>query len=133
MGTCSGMTAWQTVKHTIVGLRERREKWRAAQEPGADGEELAGRETETEPIAEAEDTAARLSTEDQPLGRPGRPMDRKSPFFVGLFGALGVGVAYGLFQLLVSARDVLTLIGLAAFLAIGLNAAVEWLVQRRLP
>lgn len=86
-----------------------------------------------QPIAEAEDRAARLSTSERPLGVPGKPMDRRSPFFVGLAGALGVGVAYGLFELVVAARNVLILIGLSVFLAIGLNPAVEWLRRRRLP
>ncbi|HKS44055.1 MAG TPA: AI-2E family transporter [Amycolatopsis sp.] len=88
---------------------------------------------EGEPIAAAEGEAARLSTRERPLGAPGRPMDRRSPFFVGPFGALGVGVAYGLFQVLVTANHVLVLIGLSAFLAIGLNPAVEWLIRRRFP
>jgi predicted PurR-regulated permease PerM len=137
------MTAWRAFQDKLAALRERRRTWRAAQVPPpkprkakAGDDEIPDLDTggePAEPIAQAEDAAARISTDDQPLGQPGRPMDRRSPFFIGLFGALGVGVAYGLFQLLVSARDVLTLIGLAAFLAIGLNPAVEWLVRRRLP
>ncbi|HET6505017.1 MAG TPA: AI-2E family transporter [Amycolatopsis sp.] len=137
------MTAWRDFRDKLAALRERRRAWRAAQVPfpprrkgragrGAGADDIPDLGT-PEPIAQAEDLASRISTEDQPLGRPGRPMDRRSPFFIGLVGALGVGVAYGFFQLLVAARDVLTLIGLAAFLAIGLNPAVEWLVRRRLP
>jgi predicted PurR-regulated permease PerM len=68
-----------------------------------------------------------------PFGRPGRPFDRRSPFFVGMTAAAGVAVTYALIQLVISARDVLVLIGLAMFLAIGLNPAVEWLMRMRLP
>ncbi|GII53181.1 AI-2E family transporter [Planotetraspora thailandica] len=70
---------------------------------------------------------------ERPFGRLGRPFDRRSPFFVGMSGAAGVAVTYALIQLIISARDVLVLIGLAMFLAIGLNPAVEWLVRMRLP
>lgn len=85
------------------------------------------------PVAEAEAVAARISTDEQPLGRPGRPLNRRSPFFMGLYGAAGVAVTYLTFQLVVTARDVLILIGLALFIAIGLEPAVSWLVRRRLP
>lgn len=124
------MRAWQVVRNRIAALRERREQWKAAQEPTV---EQADTGPEPEPIEAAEDVAARISTDDQPLGKPGKPLDHRSPFFIGLTGALGVGVAYGLFQILLAARDVLTLIGLAVFLAIGLNPVVEWLIKRRLP
>jgi hypothetical protein len=39
-----------------------------------------------------------LNESDESLGSLGRPLDRRSPFFVGLTGALGVGVAYILFR-----------------------------------
>jgi hypothetical protein len=55
--------------------------------------------------------------ESEPFGRPGRPMDRRSPFFVGMTGAAGVAVTYGLIQLIIAARAVLILIGLALFIA----------------
>jgi predicted PurR-regulated permease PerM len=83
-----------------------------------------GREvTGPEPAAE---------TEALPADRPGPPVSRRSPFYVGLVGAAGVATTYGLVQLLVAARDVLVLVGLALFLAIGLDPAVRWL-ERRMP
>jgi predicted PurR-regulated permease PerM len=85
------------------------------------------------PVAEAEAVAARISTDDQPLGKPGKPLNRRSPFFMGLYGAAGVAVTYLTFQLVVTARDVLVLIGLALFIAIGLEPAVSWLVRGRFP
>jgi predicted PurR-regulated permease PerM len=58
---------------------------------------------------------------------PARPLNRRSPFYVGLVGAAGVATTYGLVQLLLAARDVLVLVGLALFLAIGLDPAARWL------
>jgi predicted PurR-regulated permease PerM len=78
-------------------------------------------------IEAAESAAARASTDEAPLGRPGKPLDRRSPFLVGLFGAAGVATTYGLLQLLQAAGQVLILVGLALFLAVGLDPAVRWL------
>jgi predicted PurR-regulated permease PerM len=71
--------------------------------------------------------------EDNPFGRPGRPLSRRSPFRIAFTGALGVALAYGLVQALVAVRSVLILLLISAFLAIGLNPAVEALERRGLP
>jgi len=76
-------------------------------------------------VAAAEAVAARISTADRPMGRPGRPVDRRSPFVVGMVGAAGVVVTIGLVEVVVTARDVLVLIGLAVFIAVGLEPAVS--------
>jgi predicted PurR-regulated permease PerM len=68
--------------------------------------------------------------EDNPFGRPGRPLAPRSPFRVAFGAALGVAVAYGLVRALISVQGVLVLLLTAAFLAIGLNPAVEWLERR---
>jgi len=81
----------------------------------------------------AVDTAAAIADETGSLGRLGRPMNRRSPFFVGMMAAAGVAVTYGLVELLIRARSVLVLIGLALFIAAGLDPAVSWLTRRRLP
>ena len=47
--------------------------------------------------------------------------------------AAGVAVTYGLFELVIRARSVLVLIGLALFIAAGLDPAVTWLTRHRLP
>lgn len=65
--------------------------------------------------------------EDNPFGRPGRPLNARSPFRIGFTGALGVALAYMLLQALVHARQILLLLAVAAFLAIGLNPTVHWL------
>jgi predicted PurR-regulated permease PerM len=84
-------------------------------------------------IQEALETAAAVAEQTGGLGKPGRPVNRRSPFMIGLTGALGVAVAYGLVELLISARPILILIGLALFIAAGLDPVVGWLVRRRVP
>jgi predicted PurR-regulated permease PerM len=73
------------------------------------------------------------TAEDGGFGEPGRPMNRRSPFFIGLTGALGVAVAYVLFRVVADVGQVLTLIGLALFLAVGLDPAVAFLTGKGMP
>jgi len=87
----------------------------------------------THPVAEAAKVAARQAEETGGLGRLGRPMDRRSPFFIGMAGAAGVAVTIGLVELAIRARSVLVLIGLALFIAAGLDPVVSWLTRRRVP
>ncbi len=84
-------------------------------------------------VAEAEAEAAEISTPEQPLGRVGKRLDRRSPFFIGMAAAAGVAVTYGLIQVVVGAEQILVLIGLALFLAIGMEPAVSWLANHRFP
>jgi predicted PurR-regulated permease PerM len=85
------------------------------------------------PIAEAEAVAARIRSEQYPLGQPGAPLDGKSAFFSGMSAAAGVAVTAGLVIMIITARGMLVLIGLALFLAIGLEPAVSVLARRWLP
>jgi predicted PurR-regulated permease PerM len=71
-------------------------------------------------------------TEARDLGRPGRPFDRRSPFFFGLTGALGVAVAFLIVRTVFDAGQILSLVLLALFIAIGLDPAVVWLERRGL-
>ena len=52
---------------------------------------------------------------------------------IGLTGALGVAVAYGLVEVASRARSVLIIVGLALFIAVGLDPVVGWLVRRGFP
>ncbi|UGT43834.1 AI-2E family transporter [Nocardia yamanashiensis] len=88
---------------------------------------------EGEPILEAEAEAAQARSARHPLGRPGRKFDRRSPFMIGVMGAAGVATTYALIQAVLAAGQVLTLIGIALFLAIGLEPAVSWLVRPWFP
>jgi predicted PurR-regulated permease PerM len=81
----------------------------------------------------AVEAAAASSSQTRPFGKPGRPFDRRSPFFIGMTATAGVAVTYALILLLGAARDVLVLIGLALFLAIGLDPAASWLTRHGLP
>jgi predicted PurR-regulated permease PerM len=85
------------------------------------------------PVAEAEVVAATISTEQDPLGRPGKPLNRRSPFFIGMLGAAGVATTYLIAELVITAQSMLVLIGLAFFIAVGLEPAVSWLVNHRVP
>jgi predicted PurR-regulated permease PerM len=87
----------------------------------------------SDPVPAAEAIAARISTPDQPLGRLGARFNRRSPFFIGATGAAGVAVTYAAVHLLITASSILTLIGLALFLALGLDPITSWLVNRSLP
>ena len=84
-------------------------------------------------MREALEVAAEQAEETGGLGRPGRPVNKRSPFFIGMTAAAGVAVTYGLVELMIRARSVLVLIGLALFIAIGLDPVVAWLTRRRVP
>ena len=112
----------------------------AAPDPAASLETVdqvvTGKEPPEEPanrMQQAVEQAAAIAEETGGLGRPGRPVNKRSPFFIGMAGAAGVAVTYGLAELLIRARSVLILIGLALFIAAGLDPAVTWLTRRRLP
>ncbi len=94
------------------------------------GEEANGG---THPVREAAKVAAAQAEETGGLGRLGRPMDRRSPFFIGMAGAAGVAVTIGLVELAIRAGSVLVLIGLALFIAAGLDPVVTWLTRHRMP
>jgi predicted PurR-regulated permease PerM len=84
-------------------------------------------------MREALKVAAVQAEETGGLGRPGRPVNKRSPFFIGMTAAAGVAVTYGVAELVIRARSVLVLIGLALFIAIGLDPVAAWLTRRGLP
>jgi predicted PurR-regulated permease PerM len=57
----------------------------------------------------------------------------QNPFRVGLIGTLGVGLGLLIITATTSLATVLTYIGAALFLALGLDPAVNWLVRKRFP
>jgi predicted PurR-regulated permease PerM len=85
------------------------------------------------PIADAEVVAAGIRSEEYPLGQPGAPLDGSSAFLRGMSAAAGVAVTAGLVVMIIAVRGMLVLIGLALFLAIGLEPAVSVLARRWLP
>lgn len=72
-------------------------------------------------------------TDEQEYGAPGRPFDRRSPFYIGLMAGLGVAAAAALTFIVLAAGQVLVLLGLAVFIALGLDPAVAWLHRRGMP
>lgn len=108
-------------------LRDAEEQVEQAFDPGDEGQAAPDR------MQQAMDAAAEISEQTNGLGQPGQPMNKRSPFFIGMAAAAGVAVTYGLVELTIRARSVLILIGLALFIAAGLDPAVGWLVRRGLP
>jgi predicted PurR-regulated permease PerM len=96
----------------------------------ATGDPLGGHTDDR--INEAVQAARELAEETGGFGTPGRPLNRRSPFFVGMAAAAGVAVTIGVVELIIHAWSVLVLIGLALFLAAGLDPAVTWLTRHGL-
>ncbi len=115
-GLGSTATPQPRMEHAVDGLPA----------PAVDGAPALADDKITEAVAEAAETAE----ETGGLGKPGRPLDRRSPFFIGMTAAAGVAVTYGIVELLAKARSVLVLIGLALFIAAGLDPVVSWLARR---
>jgi predicted PurR-regulated permease PerM len=69
-----------------------------------------------------------LDESDESLGTLGQPFDHRSPFFIGFTGALGVAVAYVLVRGIADIAAILVIIGLALFIAIGLDPILDFLV-----
>jgi predicted PurR-regulated permease PerM len=88
---------------------------------------------EESPLLDPVQEAVEEAEHTEGLGKPGPAMNRRSPFFIGMMGAAGVAITYGLVELVIRARSVLILIGLALFIAAGLDQAVQWLTRHRFP
>jgi predicted PurR-regulated permease PerM len=71
--------------------------------------------------------------DDNEFGRLGDRFDRRAPFYMGFMAALGVACATAVAWTVVAAGQVLTLLGLAFFVALGLDPAVLWLYRRGVP
>jgi len=57
----------------------------------------------------------------------------QNPFRLGLFGGLGVLVAVAIGATVGNLATILTYVGAALFLALGLDPIVTWLEKRKLP
>ena len=73
------------------------------------------------------------ATDGMEFGRLGRRFDRRAPFYIGFMAALGAVCAAALAWTIIAAGQILILIGLAFFIALGLDPAVLWLYRRGLP
>ncbi len=99
----------------------------AANQPGTSTDEAESR------VQEAVQAAHELAEQPDRMNQPGRRVNRRSPFWIGMTGAFGVAVTYGLVELLIRARSVLVIVGLALFIAVGLDPVVSWLTRRGWP
>ncbi len=104
--------------------------------PGVSGDEVADVTAEPgefrdDPILDTEvHRVVAQVDEEHPLGRPGRPLRDRSPFLLAFIATLGVGSAYALLHAIVAVRQVLVLVVISLFIAVGLNPAVELLERR---
>ncbi len=103
----------------------------STQEPDSDDVEevavhVARSARETEFLVEREATGR----SDHPdVNHPGPPINRRSPLYLGFYAVLGGLLAYGLVHLVLDLSQLLTLVGLALFLALGLEPIVAKLVR----
>jgi predicted PurR-regulated permease PerM len=72
-------------------------------------------------------------SDEHAYGRVGQRFDRRSPFYIGLTGALGVAVVFVLGSVIIAIGQVLLLIVLAVTIAVGLDPVVVWLDRRYMP
>ncbi|HYN29658.1 MAG TPA: AI-2E family transporter [Dermatophilaceae bacterium] len=99
----------------------------------AEGRESAGRAANADPAAPAAPAASPDALADESASRfgpTGRPLNRRSPLWVGFFGALGALIAIGLWQSLGRLATTLTILLVATFLTLALDPIVEALVRR---
>ena len=126
--------AKQAAAQAQAAKEEAKQSEEAAEEARADAEEAA--ELAAPPHDPVLDTGARRIEAqvdaDNPYGRPGRRISREHPFVIAFTATLGVATAAALVEAILVARQVLVLILIAAFLAVGLDPAVRWLVRRGL-
>jgi predicted PurR-regulated permease PerM len=109
---------------------------RKAVEAEGDAETAAQKAAAVERVADEDDLAGELLIEerhpDEGMGVPGPALRRSNPFVFGFFAALGVLVAWGLWNALGQAKSVLILLLVSMFIAVGLNPLVEWFMRRGL-
>jgi predicted PurR-regulated permease PerM len=114
-----------------AGTVEAEDEARRARLAAAMAASEAGVADEDDPLL---DTAIRQieagATDEKPFGEPGAPISPRSPFKVAFAAAWGVLTALLIAKAIVDARQVLVLIAVGAFLAIGLNPAVEFLQRK---
>lgn len=86
------------------------------------------------PDAEAREAVVRRAVAEAspgyPYGVPGRRPLTRSPFLLAFLATLGVATAFGITHALTATRSVITLLLVAGFLAVGLDAPVQALEGR---
>jgi predicted PurR-regulated permease PerM len=90
------------------------------------------RDSARESAIRAEAAALRAGSEADRVSGGGGSLTRRSPFYLGFFGAVGALLAVFLGQQLLVVSSTIVLIVVAAFLAVGLNPLVEFFLRRGL-
>jgi predicted PurR-regulated permease PerM len=88
------------------------------------------RDSARESAQRAEAAAARAGAEVARASGGAGSLARHSPFYLGFFGALGALLAVFLGQQVLMVSSTIVLIVVSAFLAVGLNPLVEFLIRR---
>jgi predicted PurR-regulated permease PerM len=101
-----------------------------AEAPEAEGQDADALEAR-ELLLDREARVEAVAGEEGRFGEPGRRFDRRSPFWIGLFGGLGLAAAYAVAWGVAQAREMLLLIALSFFIAIGLEPLVAFLHRHR--
>lgn len=120
--------AQRAIEEMVVAIEEANEEAAEAQEAA----EIAAAATEAAAEAAGVELPELLPDVTGKFGRPGQPINRKTPFIIGFEAAFGVAIAYAILTAIVSVTQVLILIIVALFLAIGMEPAVKWLEKRNI-
>jgi predicted PurR-regulated permease PerM len=95
-------------------------------------EDAPAPDPEDAPAPEAE-LSTEADGETSRFGEIGERFDRRSPFWIGMAGGLGLAVAYVLWLAISSSEGLLLLVVLAMVIAIGLDPVVGLLQRARVP
>lgn len=127
------------VEAAAAAVREAREaetqtdEAMAAVQRAGDAAVAAADEVVEDPLL---DTAIRQieagATEEHPFGQPGEALSPRSPFRIAFSATWGVLLALLIAKAATEVRDVIILIVISAFLAVGLSPAVDFLQRRGL-
>ena len=124
-------TAAEEAKQAEAGAEQARDDAEAQADRAEDVVELLA--PADDPVIDPEVRHAEAGVdEDNPFGVPGRRLSRRSPFVIGFAGGLGVLLAVVLGLTIAETRQVLVLILVAAFVAVGLDPLVTWLTHHGL-
>ena len=131
------------VVERLVPAPETQQAAEAARRAEADADDAVGQSREAKEVAIAvaqqadelllDEDARRMAaqvSQEQPFGLPGRPGSRRTPFRWGFTVTAGALLALLVGRALVTVEHELLLILIAAFVAIGLDPAVRFLIGR---
>jgi predicted PurR-regulated permease PerM len=124
------MKAWSVIsRHLAVTHAEIPTEDVAAPVAVPVAEQVAQADQETEQLIHDTRTG---NLDEGAVNTLGEPLNRRSPFYLGLMAGLGLLVSYGLVHMLLQLTQVLTFVLVSLFLALGLEPLVSGLMSRGL-